>query len=103
MNGRQVSLSQTLPRASRFDRFALIGVTVLGLAACSPGVGRVAASGAWLSIAGVLGSLLGAVVLVVVGARLLGRSLPLVTTDRAAIVAVVAVGLAKALIALVAL
>ena len=83
--------------ASRFpmDRFALLGVTSIGMALCASGVGRVAASGQWLGTQGVVGSALGLGLLFVVGARLLGRPLPLIGTDRAALVVVVAVAAIK--------
>jgi hypothetical protein len=91
-----VNLKRVETRSS-FDRLALLGVTALGMALCSAGVGKVAAASAWLDPAGIAGSVLGAVALSVVGARLLGKPLPLVgvRSDRAAVVLVVAIAAVK--------
>jgi hypothetical protein len=91
--------ASTVQTGSTVDRAALIGATVVGMAMCSGGIGKVAASGQWLSFPGVAGSLLGAALLTVVIARLLGRSLPVVRTDRAAIGLVVGVAIAKLAVA----
>jgi hypothetical protein len=64
-------------------------------------VGKIAAAGQWLSFQGVTGSLLGIVILGIVGMRLLGRPLPMVETDRAALLAVVALAAIKVAIAAV--
>lgn len=87
------------PRETSLDRAALVGVTLLGMAMCTAGIGRVAASGQWLGFSGIAGSLLGVAILAIVGARLIGRPLPYVSTDRAAIAAVIAGGLLKVIIA----
>src|ERR671937_2365774 len=76
--------------SSALDRVALIVVTLVGMALCSQAVGRVPAAGQWLSIQGIGGSLLGIVILGVVAMRLLGRPLPLVESDRAALIVVIA-------------
>ena len=81
------------------DRVALIVVTLVGMAMCAQGVGKVAAAGQWLSVQGIAGSLLGIVILGIVGMRLFGRPLPLIETDRAALVAVVALAAIKVAIA----
>ncbi len=98
-----MSANQAQTRTSSLERVGLVGVTLVGMALCLPGIGKVAASGQWLSFPGIAGSLLGIVILGIVGARLLDRPLPFVHTDRAAIAAVVAFGLVKAAIAAVAL
>ena len=82
-------------------RIALIVVTLVGMAMCTQGVGRVAASGQWLSVQGIAGSLLGIVILGIVGMRLIGRPLPMIDTDRAALIAVVALAAVKVVIAAV--
>jgi hypothetical protein len=87
--------ANTAQTGSTVDRAALIGVTVVGMAMCSGGVGKVATSGQWLSLPGALGSLLGVALLGLVGARLLGRDLPLGRSDRVAIGVVVGVAMAK--------
>ena len=81
------------------DRVALIVVTLVGMAMCAQGVGKIAAAGQWVSFQGVAGSLLGIVILGIVGMRLLGRPLPMVETDRAALLAVVALAAIKVAIA----
>ena len=80
-------------------RIALIVVTVVGMAMCTQGVGKVATSGQWLSVQGIAGTLLGIVILGIVGMRLVGRPLPMIDTDRAALIAVVALAAVKVVIA----
>jgi hypothetical protein len=81
------------------DRAALVVVTLVGMAVCAAGVGTVAESGRWLSVPGVAGSLLGVAALAVVAARLLGRPLPFIGSDRAAVAAVLAIVVVKVAIA----
>ncbi len=81
------------------DRLAMIGVTVVGMAICAPGIGRVATSGQWMTFPGIVGTLLGVAVLGVVVARLLGRSLGPVSTDRQATAVVLAIAVLKVAIA----
>ena len=83
------------------ERVVLIVVTLVGMAMCTQGVGKVATSGQWLSVQGIAGSLLGIVILGIVGMRLVGRPLPMIDTDRAALIAVVALAAAKVVIAAV--
>ena len=82
-------------------RIALIVVTLVGMAMCTQGVSKVANSGQWLSFQGIAGTLLGIVILGIVGMRLVGRPLPLIETDRAALIAVVAFAAVKVAIAAV--
>ena len=82
-------------------RIALIVVTLVGMAMCTQGVGKVATSGQWLSFQGIAGSLVGIVILGIVGMRLIGRPLPMIDTDRAALIAVVALAAVKVAIAAV--
>jgi hypothetical protein len=84
---------------TRLERWVLVGLTVLGMAICTAGIGRVAASGAWLGVPGILGSVLGVAVLAIVGSRLLGVKLPYLATNRQAIVAVLALAILKLAIA----
>jgi hypothetical protein len=58
------------------SRTALVVLVVLGMAMCTSGMGRVAASGAWAHPLAFLGSLVGVVILVIAGAGLLGKPLP---------------------------
>lgn len=87
--------------SSALWRIALIVVTLVGMAMCTQGVGKVATSGQWLSVQGITGTLLGIVILGIVGMRLVGRPLPLIETDRAALIAVVALAAVKVAIAAV--
>ncbi len=81
------------------DRLAMIGVTVVGMAICAPGIGRVATAGQWLSFPGIAGTLLGVVILGVVAARLLGKGVGPISTDRQATALVLAVAVLKVAIA----
>ena len=80
-------------------RLALIAVTLIGMAMCTAGVGKVASSGEWLSFQGIAGSLLGVFVLGIVAMRFIGRPLPFVDTDWAAVLAVVILAAIKVAIA----
>ena len=82
-------------------RIALIVVTLVGMAMCTQGVGKVASSGQWLSVQGILGTLLGIVILGIVGMRLIGRPLPMIDSDRAALLVVVALSAFKVAVAAV--
>ena len=77
---------------------ALVIVTLIGMAMCTAGIGRVAARGAWLQPMSMLAYLIGALILVVVGATLLGIRLPYLPSPRAAIVAVLVLAAVKILI-----
>lgn len=70
------------------ERAGLIVLVVIGMAMCTNGIGRVAAAGAWTHPLSILGYLLGALILVVAGAAILGRPLPLVPGVHQAIIAV---------------
>lgn len=59
-------------------RAALIGLLVVGMAMCTPGIGQVAASGRWGSPLAIIGYVLGAAILVIIIAGLAGWKLPLV-------------------------
>lgn len=82
------------------DRAALIALTVVAVAMCARGpLGILAARGAWLSWAFVLGVVLGVLGLAVVASVFLGTPIPVldtvVATDRAAFLALAGVVLAK--------
>ena len=70
------------------ERAALIVLVVLGMTMCTRGIGRVAAQGAWTHPLSILGYVLGALMLVIAGALLIGKPLPLITTTRHAILAI---------------
>ncbi|MCC6169193.1 MAG: hypothetical protein IT329_18370 [Caldilineaceae bacterium] len=77
------------------EKGILIAVTLIGIAMCSVGIGQVAARGAWLHPLSLLGYLLGTLILVIVGAALLGVKLPLIDSARAATYAVIALAILK--------
>jgi choline-glycine betaine transporter len=65
------------------------------MAMCSAGIGRVAAAGRWTDPLSIIGSALGVAALVVIGAALLGRSLPAITTTRHALFVVLVIIVVK--------
>ena len=77
------------------DRAAVIGVGIVGMAICTAGVGKVATSGNWLSVPGILGAALGIAGLAILGAALVGRELPGIPGDRAALVVLGAIIVVK--------
>jgi uncharacterized membrane protein len=82
------------------ERAALIVLVVIGMAMCANGIGRVAAAGAWAHPFSIVGYLLGALILVVAGAAILSRSLPLVPGVHQAIIAVSALGVLKLVVSI---
>jgi hypothetical protein len=77
-----------LPLISSY-RAGLVALIVIGMAACTMGgLGRVAAAGAWAHPLSILGYLIGALILVIAGAALFGKQLPLISGDRAVFIAV---------------
>ena len=82
------------------ERAALIVLVVIGMAMCTNGIGRVAAAGAWTHPLSILGYLLGALILVVAGAAILGRPLPLAPGVHQAIIAVSVLGVLKLVVSI---
>lgn len=78
---------KTLPLISG-PRAALIALLIIGMIACTGGIGQVGASGRWLSPLAIAGYLLGAAILVVFIAAFAGWKLPLVHNDTQAVLAV---------------
>ena len=77
-----LALGVKLPLITSY-RTAIILLLVAGLVICPMGgIGRVAAAYAWAHPVSILGYLLAAVILVVGGAYLLGKPLPLLSGDR---------------------
>lgn len=72
-------------------RIALLIAGLIGMAMCSRGIGRVAAANRWLDPLSLVGYALGIVALVVIGAGVSGRTLPLVSTERQALLALLAI------------
>jgi hypothetical protein len=76
-------------------KMALVVVTVIGMALCTAGIGQVAARGDWLHPLSIVGYLLGALILGIVGAALSGIQLPWIDSTRAAMIAVIVLAIAK--------
>ena len=77
------------------EKTVLIVVTLVGMAMCTAGIGRVAATNAWAHPLAILGYALGALMLVIVGAALFNINLPLIDSTRAALIAVIVLIIAK--------
>ncbi len=70
LTGRKVPLLNS-------ERASLIALVVMGMAICSnAGIGRVAASKAWLHPFSIIGYLLGAAIIVIGVAALFGKNIP---------------------------
>ncbi len=80
LNGKALPLIAT-PRA------ALISLLVVGMIACTGGIGQVGASGRWASPLAILGYLLGAAILMVFIGALAGWKLPMIDGEKQALVA----------------
>ena len=73
------------------ERAAVLGLTVVGMAFCSRGIGAVAAKGEWTSWHALAGYALGAAALVVAAGGAFGFKLPFVADERAALVGLVGI------------
>lgn len=63
------------------DRAALLALVVIGMLMCTQGgIGRVAASGAWLHPVAIIGYLLGAAIILIGIAALFGKQIPPLTS-----------------------
>ena len=77
------------------SRITLALVGLVGMAMCSAGIGRVATAGRWTDPLSILGYVLGVAALVVIGAGLLGHSLPAISTPRQALFVVLGIIVVK--------
>jgi hypothetical protein len=68
------------------DRVAVIGLGIIGMAICTAGIGKVASSGNWMSLPGILGTVLGIIALAILGAAVLGKELPGIPGNTAALI-----------------
>ncbi len=94
LSGRKLPLLSNL----KIDILLVVG---LGMAICAQGgIGRVAATGAWIHPLSILGYLLGGLILLVTLASFAGWKLPLIAGDRQALLAVTALAGLKVLNAL---
>jgi hypothetical protein len=78
-------------------RISLIVFVVLGMAMCTSGIGRVAATGQWTHPLSILGYVLGALVLAIATAAFFSVKLPLVADGKQAFVAMATLTAAKVL------
>ncbi len=77
-------------------RAALVLLLVVGVVICPlGGIGRVSAANAWAHPISIIGYLLGALLLVIGGAYLLGRPLPLISGERVYVLVISGLILAK--------
>jgi hypothetical protein len=77
------------------EKGLLVGMTLLGMAMCTAGIGQVAARGEWAHPLAIVGYIIGMLILVIVGAALFNISLPMIDSTRAAIIAVIVLAIAK--------
>ena len=78
------------------DRAGLVALAVIGFLMCTlDGINQVVGRVGWVHPVTLIGSVLGALILLVVVAALAGIKLPLVASARQAVIAVAAMGLAK--------
>jgi hypothetical protein len=69
-------------------RVATIILLVAGLVVCSiGGLGRVSAANAWFHPISILGYLVGVLILIIAGASLIGKQLPMINGERASFMA----------------
>ncbi len=88
----------TLPIISTY-RAALIAMTVVGVAMCAVGgIGPYVSKYGWSNPMTILGTIIGVLTILVVGAILLGVQLPIITDDRAAFIFVTGVVVLKLVI-----
>ncbi len=81
------------------DRAAFIALAVIGLAMCATGgIGTAVGQYGWTHPITIIGSLLGVLALGLVGATLVNIRLPFVPDDRAAFIALAAIGVVKVLV-----
>jgi hypothetical protein len=69
-------------------RVDIILLIVIGMAMCTPGIGRVAASGQWTHPLSILAMVLGAAILFIAIAVFVGWKLPFIQNDQQALMAV---------------
>ncbi len=77
------------------DKTLLVVSTFVGMAICTTGIGQVAARGEWAHPLAIVGYVLGALILAIVGAAMFGINLPLVDSPRAALVAMIVLVIVK--------
>jgi hypothetical protein len=80
------------------DRAVLVALIVVGMGLCTYGIGRSQTLFGWANPITILGVILGVVILAIFVSRLAGWSLPLITSDRAAILTIGAIGVGKVLL-----
>ena len=79
-------------------KFALVLVTLLGMAMCTAGIGWVAARSDWQHPLSFVAYLIGALILLIAGAALLNIRLPLISSTQVALYAILALILLKVLL-----
>ncbi len=77
------------------EKMLLIVLTMVGMAICSGGIGQIAERGLWLHPLSIVAYIVGALILLVVGAALFNIQLPLIDSPRAALIALVVFAIIK--------
>jgi hypothetical protein len=80
------------------EKTILVLVTLIGMAVCTVGIGQVAARGEWSNPMAILAYVIGALILLIVGAALFDVQLPLIDSPRAALISVIVLALAKVIL-----
>ncbi len=89
LTGRKVPVLTT-------DRTALIGLVVISMAICAlAGIGPMSAARAWMHPLSIVGYLLGAVIIVIGIAAVIGKQIPLLTGYHQAFIVVVGISVLK--------
>ena len=82
------------------DKAAFYTLLIVGVAMCAMGpLAEIAEKGAWLSLSGLIGIILGGLALVLAAAVLFGIQLPLIASERTAFLALAGIVVAKVLAA----
>jgi hypothetical protein len=69
-------------------RLDIILLIIIGMAMCTPGIGRVAALGQWSHPLSILATVLGGAILLITLAVFVGWKLPYIQTDQQALIAI---------------
>jgi hypothetical protein len=91
---------RSLPLVSG-ERAAFFALVIIGLVMCTLGMGRSIANYGWTSPINLIGVLLGVGILLLALAELVGWKVPLVPTEREALIAVALIGVVKVFLAII--
>lgn len=80
------------------EKAALFWLVMLGMAMCTRGIGRVAATGQWAHPLAILAYIIGAAILIIGITLWLGKPISIITTPRQALIAITLLGGAKMIV-----